>query len=988
MLRNSLYIYHDFDEASQAFLTPWAQKHLRQSVPLSTKAAVVVPTRAVAAFIKQHFLSAGVPLLGVSFVTPESLRIRLLMQLKDAQKSPKLVSKETIHLIIQSIAERDDRHHLNSAIAREPELFSNLYNALASTVRGTKALASSPLKGCARAFERQLVAANLCTAQQADHCILKNRKTISPVFEVVLFYGFTPVHWPLYALLKATVDASRHVAFAIRHSTGSRADEAWIGTWEECLGPALSVPGTIDNPRPFEPLARSIESTATEELPPDSPRATILIGAHLKIEAEAVCLQTLSFLSHPKCTRLGIIFAAASPLAREVAAQLTQMGVPHHAVVGYQPSPTHHLFNAWAHFQHATSRDAFCDFIDALRAHGLISARRAAFLFQSLGTAFVDVRTDDLTVLSAKQPSIIRDVPGAALLPPNGSLNDFATYTRTALHQLGSIQAAELLDTHIHRLSSLHSLPLSRDSFLCWLRSILQKTVHTPSPLGENPFARVQLLTAQDAVVQSWSHLILAGFNHGQWPTDLIDSPLMPDTAIEGLNPLMLRQGSQGEGHLIAPFGYLLSTQEIRAQTLTNFVHLIENVRCDLAVTASCADGRDLSRPAGVSDLLARLHKAQDSGPLTLQRLSTYVAATEQWLEAAHYKKDVHSSKPTVAATVHAWRARRTREQPFGEFEYAFREPPPGGLTLSCKAWESILQRPAAAWYTHVLGIRPRFRRGPAAQADSALARGTWVHDWLRLPSSRDGLSPKPHNTEWEQRVIQRAQRLRSEVERAYTASGRHLPERWSIEWQQALWCARTLLAAIPEHDDWPFAASEYVLSHDAFRHDGLSSTFRLPLFPLPGRIDLLLATTADPYSNSGYACPSQSAFWIIDYKTGAHSDPLNTTHLVQGKGLQLALYAIALSRNGCKNIAISLLGVDAEAQLTPQMRFTDLSQLTDFWDGLNAIHQSGVLGQGLSSHFGAAAVDYPIAVLPIEPAILREKWRRTHPHLSVPKEA
>ena len=994
MSSDRLYISNDFEEAWQALILPWAQAHLSGTRPLVVKTAIICPSDALVACLKQHLLDAGFSIVGAFFLTPGSLRLHLLNTFKVKSAYRPLALREDLHLLVQSVAECLSNNPTARVVARDPALFMGLYDILASVGRSAESLPSDSLKEIARAFEQRLSKARLRTTQQTDGWLLKSLKNHPPIFDTGLFYGFTTMHWPLFSLLRAAMAATQQVDCCLIQGHDDRADSSWLGTWEEHLGSALPLPAKLECPRPFEPLVRRIElcSPAASGSKADQ-RAIIRIGVNLKAEAEAVCMQALSFLSQEQCSRLGIVFAQASPLVREVAALLTQRGVPHHDTLGYLSAATaeQQLLGAWVQFQQKRQYDALCNFIEALRSQNGLTAPQAQCCLRGLQSALVDVRTDDYAVLAAKAPAVVRDLPGAGLLPCAATLEDFLSKTFAVLCEIGCSSTAEQLKLHAHRCSHLHSVSFSRENFLSWLWGILQKPVRARSSLGQHPFARVQLLTIQDAVGQNWSHLILAGLNNRQWPPEISESALMPDAAINALNALTLRQGKQGEGHLIAPSGYLLSAQERRKQSRNTFTQLIESVRVGFAVTASFAEGPEFRRSAGLSDLLIRLHKAQEGIPLTPQRLQAYLAATEEARkQAAKEIEPVPLSKPAVGAMLHAWQVRRKPEQPFGEFEYAFREPPEGGLNVSCKAWESILQRPAASWYKYVLNIPSQSHRRKRAQGYRSLSRGIWVHDWLRLSTLQDKLERLPQKAEWHRRIGSQAQQFRSEVENAYKGAGRRLPERWQVEWQQALWCAQRLSSTVAEHYKGFFALSEYTLPSDCSPDQTEGS---LPTFPLRGRIDLLLAAEPSCTPKGRLPWPSTSPLSIIDYKTGAQVEALNPRSLLQGKGLQQALYTLALSRCGYKTIDFALLGTADGLMASgwkPQMCLAQIYELTELWEALTAIHYSGVLGQGVASHFhsqGTGANDYPIAVLPIDPTILREKWGRTHPQLPVPRE-
>ena len=139
------------------------------------------------------------------------------------------------------------------------------------------------------------------------------------------------------------------------------------------------------------------------------------------------------------------------------------------------------------------------------------------------------------------------------------------------------------------------------------------------------------------------------------------------------------------------------------------------------------------------------------------------------------------------------------------------------------------------------------------------------------------------------------------------------------------------------------------------------------PLY-VHGRVDLLLTTAA-----------SLEDVWLVDYKTGQRQ-PLRSKDLATGAGLQLALYALALSAAGAAEVGLSLLTAGAALE-KPQLTLPDLDALQPLWIELRRMQDSGIFGlQGaLREEYGFRG-DYPLATLAINEEILAEKWTLTHP--------
>src|SRR5436309_15881370 len=153
------------------------------------------------------------------------------------------------------------------------------------------------------------------------------------------------------------------------------------------------------------------------------------------------------------------------------------------------------------------------------------------------------------------------------------------------------------------------------------------------------------------------------------------------------------------------------------------------------------------------------------------------------------------------------------------------------------------------------------------------------------------------------------------------------------------------------------------------------------------GRIDLILAR-----GRYGSSRLSFDDVWIVDYKTGRQrgfnlrsprgketSEDKFHRNLTEGRGVQLALYALAAHSLGATDVQLTLLS-PAE-QLEPQFQLTHVLAQKDFWGELHRMQESGVFGMlgPVHSDFGFVR-KYPLATLPIDPDLLKTKWTITHP--------
>ncbi len=160
------------------------------------------------------------------------------------------------------------------------------------------------------------------------------------------------------------------------------------------------------------------------------------------------------------------------------------------------------------------------------------------------------------------------------------------------------------------------------------------------------------------------------------------------------------------------------------------------------------------------------------------------------------------------------------------------------------------------------------------------------------------------------------------------------------------------------------------------------------------GRIDLILARGKSDQSQIGY-----DDLWVVDYKTGRQRgfslkelrkkdrpERKFRKQLIEGRGVQLALYALAVHALGAEHVQLTLLS-PAE-QLEPQFHLADVLAQKDFWGELRRMQETGVFGMLGSVHTDFGFVkNYPLATLPIDEDLLEAKWALTHPAFVLEEE-
>jgi hypothetical protein len=269
------------------------------------------------------------------------------------------------------------------------------------------------------------------------------------------------------------------------------------------------------------------------------------------------------------------------------------------------------------------------------------------------------------------------------------------------------------------------------------------------------------------------------------------------------------------------------------------------------------------------------------------------------------------------------------------------------------------------------------------------MATGQWVHRWLAESaegSNAGEFVPVSDVDEIRARILEVARRFRTETRSLCAKCERPLPDWWTSGWSNALYLADGLAAKLCGLSDWTHLATEHSLGSPVVVSLGQNGELRLR-----GRIDLILARGERTDSPLPY-----SDLWVVDYKTGrqggfnlrerkgkASPEEKFRKQLVGGRGVQLGLYALAVQALGAHEVRLTLLS--SAGELEPQFSLQDVVAQQAFWQELRRMQESGVFGMLGMVHgeFGAVR-SYPLATLGVDPDLLQEKWKMTHPAFAV----
>jgi hypothetical protein len=1012
----SLHSGSSISAAWQNVILPWFKMVSGIAWQSEEATAVVVPYRSHAHFLKTLLLKNEVPLLGVHFFTPASLRESL--QRGTATKIP---LREHLRLLLGLSAEQElptpsvsteqDEMYLAAArsVSRAPDHLLRAIDQLSPCGWSFTEVGPPSLRKITQRFRTLVERCDFQLIHDADRATLDRAAEAAPFFSNVLIAGFNGAHWPLWLLLRAAVNASARATVVLDdpRDEARDLDESWVGTWEEIFGAATPIESSARHsdtlfPELFE-LERFTRNARTANLPA---QIHFIVGRSTTEQAEAVVALIRHFLASESTERIGVLFPSAGALARIVASLLTDAEIPHNDGIAHiAPGPLEDdAWRAWLELQENPRLRIFLGFLRALPdiAH-LFGGLRVDQIEKILRNAYCDLLIDDLDLLReycarrselGDADKIVAGLTAVRFLPKRATFREYLADTREIFLHFSWIERWASVEEASAAWSDRVPGEFSRAIYLRWLSEISTSLLSTRDAVGDHPYSRVQLLLYPHAEGQQWTHLIFTGLNEGSWPPGADESGFLSDdeidalnTQIRKLNRRVLSRGSQGEGHSVVAKGktFCLGARERRQLAERQFRNLLESATAAVGLAANLVDESAPERLANPSEFYTQVYFEARGEALSQAIMSTLQRETRAWVE-----KQSSQKKPTqstdVRQTIIAYETRRDADKQFSEYEFSLPESPNWEVQLSATAWGQAIKTPALVWMEKFLDV--------AATEDEfvnwSLVTGQWVHRWLRQIAHQDAegrFIPLLQPQAMRERVRRAAMRFRDEVAALLASRDRQLPDWWLSGWKHAVYVADCLTAIVAMTEGWSHFATEWTLPEHSIQ---LGNNEHLSI---KGRIDLLLARGERPNERLPF-----SDLWVVDYKTGGRkslapsrnkeSSPTEqfNVRLRKGEGLQLALYALALSELGAADVAVSLLTRDLELD-RPQVGINEIAAQQEFWRELARMAASGVFGMrgAIRSEFSFQN-NYPLATLSIDPDLLEEKWARTHPALARPE--
>jgi hypothetical protein len=995
----SLHVGSSFASAWENVLLPWLKRVARAPLKIQEPVAVVTASRAQADFLRKQLLTRGLALLGVKFLTPPQLRELLLRR-----STLKLPLREHLRLLLAITADEVATKSKNSStqtsvarsIARDPDNFLRVFDQLRAAGCELNELEPPILRELARTFEKRVHESGFTLLHEADRFLVETANEAAIEFGDLLVSDFDGAHWPLWPLLRAVVRRSRRAIVLLKNPRDEARDldEAWIGTWEEHFGETDAIPGMPNETVPFSQLTLSLESAAAvmERKGEPLPHVHFLMGRDTGEQARAIAAIALSFLGESTCESVGILLPGPGALARLVAHLLDALAIPHNDSIAHAMRGTfdNEEWRAWLELQHRPQLGPLLRFLNhssaAIEFFPKLSLQE---IEKTLRRACGDILINNVHVLTeycsrASDPKISAVSDGLRairFLPERAESEQFLKETLSIFRELKWRERVVELERLSRGWSDTLIGTFSRQHFLRWLTELFAESALCRNSHGDHPYARVQLLRYDQAENRTWSHLILAGLNEGHWPRRDDESPFLGDEQVAALNASLRdlnkrarKEGRFGSGQTIVREGatLCLGSRERGDLALRQLLNAIESTTNQIAVTAQLYMTSPREQAINPSEFFARLFFNARGEALSQREIERIHARTVDWMALSDL---IPETKPDIAnldQTAVAYHARRRSEQPFGEYEFAFRKnlPPATQISLSATDAARLFTSPALVWIKNFLRVESE----EGDVVSWSLATGQWVHRWLAtVPDqpAKKRFVPKPSANEIITRVESAAEKFRDDMAAIVSVAGkRTLPDWWLSGWRNARYLAGRFAEELGRDSDWPQLATEWSL--DSPQIIKLDDRHELRV---RGRVDLVLAR-GDASANE---------LWIVDYKTGLATalKPHRTAlrkQFADGNGVQICLYALAFRDLGWRDIYVSLLTRETDLEQA-QANLSDIEAQAEIWKEIARMQETGIFGMlgELRSKFTFTGI-YPLATLAIDKDFLREKWRRTHP--------
>ncbi len=980
---------------SERGLRAWLQGETRRALAGDRGLRVVlVPSRSWVHAIQRQAAREQVSLGGISFWTPAVARGWLTKEFPPARK---IADRATL-LLLMVVAAREgavgERSATATAVSLAPESLLGALDVLDDAGVEQLLLGNEELERLAWRFNELLWARGFQRVQAFD--LEVSRRAAEEVaggaagrVRALFVCGFDGANWPQWPLLQSMARlAHKNTVVAIHESETTATDDVqsvFVGAWEAVAG-RWQLMGCVEDPsgRPGENAAQVV-SARDDQVPAVTRGVSFDVGRTEADEARLAVGRAAEFITESPEAHVAICVPAAGSLSQEVARELEFRALPFHNGV---PSEVPGFFEqpAWRRFTDFLEEPSVARLVEFLRLHDdpaaivgmplgkaeeIIDRLENDPFYDDLGVAVKYLNEPDRRPRQLLLGQKLAALPG---LPAEAKFSAYQELVATMLKTLSWSAATAAIFHDPVTVRQLADIVVPRQAFVEWLRRSLQSFTQGRGNHGENPLARIALLTYADAAGLPWTHVLALGQNEGVFPGDFGTPSYLSESAFAALqaqfrerNAGVTKVGPDGEGSKALKEGasYLLGPLEKRWLAVQDFVTLLETATVKTVFMAAAVDEAQ-SRELRPSDTLARVHGATDGQLLTQERF--------QALAQAVAGTSLLTALPDASART-AFDRRRDPTTPFGPFDFGFDGPAPFTPSFTATTAERLLHTPANVFLKTFLGVNPRDQRDEEAPWNKAV--GTWAHDWLAGMGAPGGsFVPFPTEKTILATVETKARIFREKFELRQQSLGLNVPDWWLGAWEEARQAALDLGRSVGStRAGYAWLATEV----DLKRMDLPTATGSG--LRVHGRADLVLSTHAPMLDDGRLVFPAGATVLVVDYKIGTSQDALTPRSLVEKrKGVQLAVYARGFASLGASEAGLCILKPDGELKV--QISAADAATVENLWGTLSRMQATGNYGMWElvrpEEEHGARS-PMPLAVLPVEEPVLAAKWQLTH---------
>jgi hypothetical protein len=957
----NLLLFRHAECAWRQIIRPW----LEQGRGKLVRSYVVVATRGQAYGLKQRCLTAGVPLLGVEFLTPglarkkwlplhlaenptpvarpsigrELLLLGLRVLIEGRLKA--LTPEETdwgFWKSVQSDPERvlDDFDELLKAGFRETDFPLPLLSSLLSELRG---------------WVDQL-GYELAPLQSEHAALTPLPKNARRVGGRLLVYGLTAELWGEFSNVAALARRFDELLVALPQPEfrGQKAlDENWVEMWQALLGTeAQSIDeDAIESCEAVAALGGFSAGAAGPAPAASTLPCRVIAGRTRRDEMIQVAEEIQSALQRG-ATHVGVVFPKADAACARLTAHLTARGIQFHSTIelaGTADLETQ-VQRALVRFHQRGARlEELLELWPLLKMLGRTSLSLGAVrrlcerLFDEKQSHALAAYQEALEASERPEWQAVAEIAKILLpgLPAEVTL-------AAALERFDQLCAALDLPapagfSALRALGTRETRPLPAGAVLSALDSLIPEGVATVQP-GQSSFARVTLLTRRRAEGLSFSHLFLVEANAGIWPRRSEASPWLPDE-----HRAKLERSSRFS------LGVFSSEDRLWLEK-RSYAALLRDTSAEVVFSGAVFDEAEPEKrlmPNGWVERALWSDPALRTADCEIDEIFAQLAVG--------FPRPESAPKPGTAAWLSIWRSRRAVDQPFDEYFFCV---PPQLVrpdVLPARLIERGAQDPAELWFDAVLAT-PAIDWRPLVRARRK-SLGQWVHRVLSQalqPGEALGvLGPARTPEDVRARLASELLRLR-----ANWPQNRY----WDSFFLELSRCCEQLLAAAATLPNGGYVATELPLPRAATVPIG-----RGERLAVRGRVDLAYF---DRQEWDG------AAVEIIDFKTGADAALSPDRMAGDGFALQLGVYLAAAESLGVRAGRVWMVKPELNG-----FSSIDLSQLPHALQSLQRLGQhlrSGLYGALTPdpSEYAPEGRQWPLACVPISQETLESKWTLT----------